>query len=333
MLILLALLMTPCAVVAHGSVSLEDDLCAIEIGYFRAHFKIYLPQKKGHRDYCEDLPAAGDSVFVMEYVHRGLGEIPIDFRIIRNVTDMGQFARLEDVEAIDDLDAVTEFYQPATVSPDVFTIAHRFAEPGGYIGIVRTLPEPGGPAYAAVFPFKVGFTGFGYWPLVVLIALLLQLNYLYMSGRFSLRKPRRLQVVGSGSASAALISLGLALSLNYGAVATAHADEASWPSTDGRYELSFSSELEPIPINQLHRWTLTVRDQDGEPVDGAVITVDGGMPLHNHGLPTRPRVTRSLGAGRYLLEGMRFHMQGRWELLIVIDSENGTDTVPVTLDL
>ena len=92
---------------AHGSVSAEEDLCAIKIGYFKAHFKIYVPEESGRDDYCEDIPAVGASIFVMEYLHSGLGEIPIDFRIIRDVTGMGTFARWEDVQAIDDLEAVS----------------------------------------------------------------------------------------------------------------------------------------------------------------------------------------------------------------------------------
>lgn len=196
-LVLLALIATPVTALAHGSVTNEDDLCAIQIGYFRAHFKIYLPRTRGHDDFCEDLPAAGESLFVMEYVHAGLGDIPIDFRIIRDVTGMGRFARLEDVEAIADLDAVTEFYRPPSVEPDVFTVMHRFTEPGDYIGIVTAEPAGADEPYAAVFPFRVGFTGFGYWPAIVAIIVVLQVNYLYMSGRLPLRRRPRLAPVDS----------------------------------------------------------------------------------------------------------------------------------------
>ena len=187
---------------AHGSVTNEDDLCAIEIGYLRAHFKIYLPQQYGHDDFCEDLPAAGESVFVMEYVHRDLSDIPVDFRIVRNVTGMGRFARLADVAAIDDLDAVTELYLPPERRADVFTVLHRFSEPGEFIGIVTATPEGADKPFRAVFPFEVGFTGFGVWPLFLAIAVALQLQYLYMSGRFPFRRGARLKAVGGGSQGA-----------------------------------------------------------------------------------------------------------------------------------
>lgn len=197
-----ALSVLPATADAHGSVTNEDDLCAIEIGYLRAHFKIYLPQRHGHDEFCEDLPATGESVFVMEYVHRDLGDIPLDFRIVRNVTGMGRFARLADVEAIGDLDAVTELYLPPARRPDVFTVLHRFEEPGEFIGVVTAMPAGAGEPLRAVFPFEVGFTGFGVWPLFLALAVALQLHYLYMSGRFPFRRRDRVQAVSGGRGSA-----------------------------------------------------------------------------------------------------------------------------------
>jgi YtkA-like len=51
---------------------------------------------------------------------------------------------------------------------------------------------------------------------------------------------------------------------------------------------------------------------DGMAVDSVKIAVDGGMPQHGHGLPTKPRVTRDLGNGDHLVEGMKFNMGGWW---------------------
>lgn len=186
---------------AHGSVSAESDLCLIEIGYFKAHFKVYLPDRKGHEQFCEDLPTAGESVFVMEYVHSGLSDVPIDFRIVRNVTGQGRFTRLADVEGIEDLEAVTVFHHPAEAQRNVFTARHRFDEAGEYVGIVRLVQPETGDTYTAVFPFDVGFTGFGYWPLFALVAVVLQLNYLWMSGWFTKwrrkRRPRLTVIPGA----------------------------------------------------------------------------------------------------------------------------------------
>ncbi|MFQ5981954.1 MAG: hypothetical protein ACE5KS_01130 [Woeseiaceae bacterium] len=170
---------------AHGSVVPDEDLCLIQIGYFKAHFKIYLPRTHRHEEFCEDIPAATESLFVMEYVHGGLGEMPIDFRIIRDVTGLKKFAKKEDVALIEDLDDATVFYRPADIAPDVFTVVKYFDEPGWYIGIVTATPEGSGKLYSAVFPFKVGFAGFGYWPLLIGLMILLQLGFWYTSGSFS----------------------------------------------------------------------------------------------------------------------------------------------------
>ncbi len=179
------LLLLPAPASSHGSVTPDDDLCIIRIGYYRAHFKIYLPRAKGHTEYCEDIPAVGETLFVMEYEHSGLGDVPLDFRVIRNVTGQGVFASLQDVNDIVDLDAVTVLHRPAAVTADVFTVLHHFAEAGDYIGIVSAGQAGSDKIHTAVFPFEVGFTGLGWWPWFAGIAVLLQLNYLWMNGWFS----------------------------------------------------------------------------------------------------------------------------------------------------
>ena len=185
---LIAILTTLCCVqhaAAHGGVVEEEDLCVIKISYLKAHFKIYQPLTDGHKEYCEDLPNATESIFVMEYMHDELSRIPVEFRIIRDVTDKGRFARWSDIEAIDDLDSVTVMHQPATVEPDVFTALYDFTEEGEYIGIVTATPVDSERLHIAIFPFEVGYTGFGYWPLFIAVLLLIQLQYLYMSGRLA----------------------------------------------------------------------------------------------------------------------------------------------------
>jgi len=204
-LLALAAIVFPTTAAAHGSVTPEDDICIIRIGFYRAHFKMYLPRSKGHQEYCEDIPGTGETVFVMEYEHSGLGDVPVDFRIIRNITGKGIFTALEDVERIEDLDAVTVVHHAAAVQPDVFTIMYDFAEQGEFVGIVTVQSPENGKVYTAVFPFEVGFAGFGWWPWFILIALALQFNYFVMNGRFSRwrrdrRKKKFVVVGGSGNA-------------------------------------------------------------------------------------------------------------------------------------
>ncbi len=175
----------------HGGVVQEDDVCVIQIGFLKAHFTVYQPRTRQHRELCEDLPDATETVFVMEYLHSGLATMPVDFRIIQDVTGRGRFARWEDVAAINDLDAATVFYQPAIVEPDVFSVLHAFDTPGHYIGIVTARQPQTNRIYRAVFPFEVGATGFGYLPLIAAVLAVLQINFWVMSGGLARWRARR----------------------------------------------------------------------------------------------------------------------------------------------
>ena len=105
-------------------------------------------------------------------------------------------------------------------------------------------------------------------------------------------------------------------------------------STDlGRYRIAYASALQPLAINRIHAWVVHVADADGQPVDGAELAVSGGMPAHDHGLPTAPRMTRNLGGGNYLVEGMKFHMGGAWEVVVTVTGAEGVDTVTWRLEL
>jgi hypothetical protein len=99
----------------------------------------------------------------------------------------------------------------------------------------------------------------------------------------------------------------------------------SKPSSKGVYVVAIEPEAGAVPQGDLHAWVLTLKAADGSPVDGAFITVDGGMPDHDHGLPTSPAVTEALGGGRYRIDGVRFNMPGRWELRFSIEAAAGAD--------
>jgi hypothetical protein len=98
-------------------------------------------------------------------------------------------------------------------------------------------------------------------------------------------------------------------------------------SNAGAYRASYAPRRGPIVINQIHSWTLHVATPEGKPVTDAAITVDGDMPQHGHGLPTRPQVTKNLGNGDYLVEGMKFQMGGWWVVDFTIDAGGKRDTV------
>jgi len=115
------------------------------------------------------------------------------------------------------------------------------------------------------------------------------------------------------------------------AVGSALAAEEVWETSNGSYKVSYSSKIMPIPINQIHQWVLHIETAKGEPVSDANLELQGGMPLHDHGLPTNPIATEYLGEGNYLIEGMRFHMMGDWEITLEISKGNLSETVLIPL--
>ena len=95
----------------------------------------------------------------------------------------------------------------------------------------------------------------------------------------------------------------------------------------GMYHVTLVPPADTVAINKLHTWQVQVRTPDGKPVTEASVAVDGGMPQHLHGLPTKPRVSRELSPGTYLVEGMKFSMPGWWEVKLDVSATPGADKV------
>jgi len=98
-------------------------------------------------------------------------------------------------------------------------------------------------------------------------------------------------------------------------------------TADSKFIVTLQPPATPAAINQLHAWQVRLATPAGAPIARARIKVDGGMPQHGHGLPTRPQVTQELSDGTYLIEGMKFSMTGWWEIKLAIDSPEGSGQV------
>jgi hypothetical protein len=104
-------------------------------------------------------------------------------------------------------------------------------------------------------------------------------------------------------------------------------------SAKGLYALSIAPEAGEPRQGELHAWVVTVKTRQGAPVEGAAISVGGGMPEHAHGLPTSPEATAYLGDGRYRIEGMKFSMPGWWQLKLGVSAPAGADEATFNLVL
>ena len=177
----LSILLLSNPVSARVGLNLRDDVCIIKIGFYEAHFTAYQPQSSGDKQFCRDLPEIGETLFVLDYLHSSMKEVPIDFRIVRNVTNLGKYVQLRDVSEIENIDAHTVFYQPPSVHANAsLTVDYTFTVPGDYIGIVTAGHPTKDTTYSAVFPFTVGKTDY---VRLLPYGLLLLLPILYLIGR------------------------------------------------------------------------------------------------------------------------------------------------------
>jgi len=102
-------------------------------------------------------------------------------------------------------------------------------------------------------------------------------------------------------------------------------------SMKGHFNVSYKSEVHPVPVNRLLSWNLIVRDADGKPVKNASIKILGDMPEHGHGFPTEPEVSGAMEDGQYLVEGLKFSMPGWWVVTFHITAGNMVDHVSFNL--
>jgi len=95
---------------AAGGVVGEAGSCAIKMGFYSVHFTLYQPETSVNDEFCDVLPDAGETLFVLDYLHDSLKEVPVDFRIIKDTTGKGQFARWQHVHELKDIEDHTVFY-------------------------------------------------------------------------------------------------------------------------------------------------------------------------------------------------------------------------------
>jgi lipopolysaccharide/colanic/teichoic acid biosynthesis glycosyltransferase len=143
-----------------------------------------------------------------------------------------------------------------------------------------------------------------------------------------------LWVLGSLAVVVLVIAVVVAIRIAHKNSTPATPDFATTRTSDRRlYKVSFKSALEPIPINEIHTWTIHLETSVGKPVENAKISVDGLMPEHGHGLPTEPQITNYLGNGDYTVEGMKFQMTGWWQVNFHIATNGQSDKVTFNLML
>ncbi len=154
---LLLIAAAPSVCFAHGGVSMEDDVCIIQIGRYKAHFTGYLPASRATQEFCEDIPSIGNAVFVIDFISDELREMELDFRIVRDVNRAGLGATYEELGGEKAIEDATIFHAPMRRYPrGVISLEYPFVAKGTYIGILNARHLATGLAYRSIFPFRVG---------------------------------------------------------------------------------------------------------------------------------------------------------------------------------
>lgn len=111
----------------------------------------------------------------------------------------------------------------------------------------------------------------------------------------------------------------------------AWADANVTESTTGRWDVRWTSAPTPIPENEPFALSVWVLGEDGAAADVELV-VDAGMPEHGHGMNRVPRVASSADGG-FQVDGLLFHMPGRWELYFDITQGALTERAQVVIEL
>lgn len=138
-----AFLAAPHAGLAHGGLSMDEDYCKLRVGRYVMHFVGYQPDSaNATKEFCEDIPATGNTIIVLDYVDDELRDLPAEVRIIK---DGGQ---------AQDLEAITLLHLPPKLHPSgSLSLEYNFEQPGAYVGLVTVGDKE---KYVSRFPFSVG---------------------------------------------------------------------------------------------------------------------------------------------------------------------------------
>jgi len=122
----------------------------------------------------------------------------------------------------------------------------------------------------------------------------------------------------------------LASMLGAGAAAGAAcppAPEAGQRLDAGPVQLAWRAEPEAIAVSRPFALLVTLC-----PADARLLRVDASMPEHRHGMNYRPSL-RALGDGVWRAEGLLWHMAGRWELRLDVETAGTIHTLHQSVTL
>lgn len=97
-------------------------------------------------------------------------------------------------------------------------------------------------------------------------------------------------------------------------------------SVNNLYKAHLDCETLPT-AGPFQHCTVNFKDIQGNAIHPDNVMVDGGMPLHGHGLPTSPVLTELDKTGTYRIDGLKYNMSGAWLLGFKIKAAQGEDKI------
>lgn len=83
-------ILLPGFAVAHGNVTLEDDICVRRVGGNMVHFNAYQPQHEAKAHYCTEIPGEGETFLVVDLVDPELRTLPVGVRVVRGLNESSE---------------------------------------------------------------------------------------------------------------------------------------------------------------------------------------------------------------------------------------------------
>ncbi len=103
---------------------------------------------------------------------------------------------------------------------------------------------------------------------------------------------------------------------------------AGWVVFSDRYLMAFRPDPLRIDVGEPFALIVNVCTRSDDPAE--LLAVDASMPEHRHGMNYRAIIVAK-GEGRYRVEGLLFHMPGRWE--VTFDVRAGAESERLTHDI
>ena len=163
----------PTSAMAHGNVTIEDDICVRRLGGNMVHFSAYQPQYEPKAQYCTEIPEGGDTFLVVDLVDKSLRNLPLGVRIVKGQGEGGK----------EEEDQTVAYWKPVS-HPDGVVRGEAKLEKGLYKLIITA--EGLSPSYYLLRVQQVDYSKVGrkaVGPLLVLLVLALVGYELSKSGR------------------------------------------------------------------------------------------------------------------------------------------------------